>query len=700
MMAHGFDGFRMVLAAVVLAACGAEAGGRTFGEAARFAESGETAMAVCLEGSRLYADGGGGRFCVFDVSRPLSPKLLGEVRGVVGIRQIAVQGGMAYVAARENALWIVDAKDPAKPRIRSRFDCCELATGVDVSGDVLFLGQRQNGVEFIDVSNPDRPAHIAMRKTDELQSLRYAGGILYCGEWGTGRLTIFDVRDMRNIRQLSRPELYGYGDGVWTKGRLLYAATGHHARNRDLSTLAAKSVDTPELRRFGGGGPGAGCGHGLDVFDVSDPSAPRRLGRVDFPPLYTRGNDFWTVRTSGASDIVFCADTHNGLFAVDGSDPSAPRIVDRWMLPPTKGDLPSRCVASLAVGDGCVYVAVRGAGLFAIPAQGAGREAARQDAPPKNASYREDYPTDESEFWVWRPERPGQVRGVALRGDTVYAACGDAGLHVLKVRPGKGFEKIGELAGHPRVFDVAAEGDMLFTAEGPDGFGFYGMDGATGFREAGRLARVDDKNPWAFWVWAVDKTHVVLSARSGGDRLYDISNLGKPKFILKVGHCPGWDKYMMDRPVGGGRWLAHNAANSWIDWIDLSGHGKQAVHSTRVNRINLASGICRFDDNRALATLGSGYVFLAPGEGDPADGSKWRAHPLPGPQMNGIPRSDGRLVVKTNRIKREIALYDFKDSSCPVFLKHWKVAGNPDVAVFHDGKIIVPCGYQGLLMQK
>lgn len=110
---------------------------------------------------------------------------------------------MAYVATRESGFWIVDATDPHRPRIRSRFDCCELATGVDVAGNVAFLGQRQNGVEFIDVSDPDHPAHIAMRKTDESQSVKYRDGYVYSGDWGAGKLTVFDARDMRNIRQVA-----------------------------------------------------------------------------------------------------------------------------------------------------------------------------------------------------------------------------------------------------------------------------------------------------------------------------------------------------------------------------------------------------------------------------------------------------------------------------------------------------------------
>ena len=697
---------RVLFALCLVCAAGAEGvveTGKVFGTPWRVAETSPRIMATCLEGNRLYA-GGGPDFYVFDVAEPLKPKQLGHVDGLAGVRQIAVRNGMAYVSAREAGLWIIDATDPARPRVRARFDCCELATGVDVAGDVVFLGQRQNGVEFIDVSDPDHPAHIAMRKTDESQSVKYRDGYVYSGDWGSGKLTVFDAHDMKNVRQVAHEDLWGFGDGVWLKGKYLYASTGHHAKHRDPATLPFKGVDSETLRLYGGAGRGAGCGHGLDIFDVSDPAHPKRVGRADYPPFYERGLDMWTPRTSANSDIVFCAATHNGLFAVDCSDPKNPKVVDRWTAPASDHpEWPSYCIGSVSVGNGCVYAGGMGCGLFVIPATGAAQETFEQGPPPANASFREPYPTDENEFWVWKPSKPGQARAVAVAGDVVYAACGDAGLHVLKVKPEGGFEKIGELAGHSRVFDVQVDGTRLYTAEGLDGFGFYEMDGPAGFREVGRLPRIGPGNNVALCVWKADREHLVLSSRNGGCRLFDISNLAHPKDLFRFGTCPGWDKYMMDAPIGGGRYIAYNNAHKSIIWIDLQARPAPRVSTaTKYNFIALSNGICKFSDDQALVTVNSGYALLAPSQGDPSDHSRWQVKDLPGPKMNGIPRKDpnGTRVVKTCRINREVALYDFADPDKPVLVKHWKVSGNPDIAQFHKGKVVIPCGHQGVLLQK
>lgn len=676
--------------------------GAVFGKPVALKGCGEKAMALALEGNTLYA-GCGQRLYVYDVTSPLKPEKVGEVDGFGAIRQVAVQKGFAYVSARESGFWIVDATDPSKPRVRSRFDCCELATGVDVAGTVAFLGQRQNGVEFIDVSDPDHPAHIAMRKTDESQSVKYRDGFLYSGDWGTGHVTVFDARDMRNIRQVAYEPLWGYGDGVWMKGKYLYCATGHHAKNRDYSTLTYKGVDTPELRKFGQVDAGSGCGHGLDIFDVTDPAAPKRVGRVDFPPFYGRGLDMWTPRTSANSDVVFCAQTHNGVFAVDCSDPTKPKFIDRWTFPlADHPEWPSCCIGSIAVGDGCLYVAGQGCGVLAIPAKGAAKETFAQGKPPLHPEFREPYPTDEKEFHVWHPAKPGQARAVAVRDDVVYAACGDVGLHVLKVKPEGGFEKIGELKGVPTVFDVKAEGDRLYTAEGLSGWAMYEIKGPSEFKEVARRQWADQQHDPALCIWKPKPGLVALSTRRSDTMFFKEEDLKAERPLVQVGGCPGWDKYLMDATVADGRWIAYNAANSYVRWIDLDAKPQPKVHSSQPkNCISLGNGICRFSERKAFVTRGSEYYFLDPGACDPADGSQWRSLKFPNKGIVGIPRvSPEGLVVLTSRIRREIALYDFKNPEEPKFLKHWKVAGNPDFAVFHRGKFIVPCGHQGVIMQK
>lgn len=679
--------------------------GASFGEAKRFGDVDNAAMALAIEGSRLYA-GAGDSLYIFDLTRPFEPKILGQVEGVVAARQVAVQHGFAYVASREGGLWIVDCTDPEKPRIRSRFDTCELATGVDVAGDVCFCAQRQNGVEFIDVSDPDHPRHITMCKTGESQSVLYRDGWLFSGEWGQGQVTVFDAHDMRNVREVKVVDLHGYGDGLWAQGKYLYAARGHHSKHRKVTG----GVMTEEMKKFGGPVEGGGMGHGLDIFDISDPADPKRVGEVDYPPFYARGLDMWTPRTSG--DLLIASQTHNGVFAVDISDKTAPKILDRWTCPnPKHKDWPGDCVGSVAIGDGVVYVAVKGVGLFALPCVRAKRETFDKGRLPVHADFRESYPAETAAWHVWKPKDVGQCRALAVKGDVVYAACGDAGLYALGILPGNsGLCELGKLPKHERVYDVSVQGDRLYTAEGEDGFGVYDISGgAASFCEIARLPRIAGNQKGArlaLCVTAVDDRWACFSTRMGFD-VYDIGALPKFRHVLHAGSCPGWDKYLQDRAVGDGRYIAFNNANTSLIWIDLKANPVVA-RATNRNRSSLANGICAFRDGLSLLSKNGCYRLLKPGEGDPEDGGEWAFRKLPtafpGPvgktTINGIPRSDGRFVVFTSRITRRAALYDFTDAENPMLVGSWTFSGNPDLAVFHDGKVLIPCGYEGVLLQR
>ena len=703
-------GMKKIMLSVVVGFAAALCGGApkvetgvAFGEAKPVAETDLHAMALDLDGKFLYG-GAGDFFYVFDISDPLAPRKLGEVRGIGGARQLVVRKGLAYVTTREYGLWIVDATDPAHPRIRSRFDTCELATGVDVAGDVCFCGQRQNGVEFIDVSDPDRPRHIAMRKTGESQSVKYRDGWLYSGEWGGGHVTVFDAHDMSAIRQVNLIDLHGYGDGLWVQGKYLYAARGHHSLHRTVTG----GVVTDEMKRFGGPAVGGGMGHGLDIFDASDPANPKRVGEVDYPPFYARGLDMWTPRTSG--DLLVAAQTHNGVFAVDISDKTAPKVLDRWTVPTAKrAGMPSECVGSVAIGDGVVYAAVNGEGFFAIPCARAKREAFDCGVLPKNASFREDYPADRQAWHVWKPHDVGQCRAVAVKGDVVFAACGDAGLYALQVTK-DGFRELGKLPGHESVYDVSIGGDRVFAAEGMDGVGVYDLTaGPAAFREIGRLPRIAWYKSIALNVWNPADGWLVASDRHGVD-FFDIRDFPKMTHKLFVSGAPGWDRYLADRAVGDGRYVAYNQANTSVKWIDLKAGGKPKVSvETKVNRISLVCSLCAFeDDTKLIASTGGGFHLLEPNEGDPADGGKWPKIGLPpafpgdkhGGYMTGIPRADGKRLVLTNRINRRAALYDLTDMKKPKLVAAWKFSGNPDIAAFVGGKVIIPCGYEGLLLQR
>ncbi len=652
------------------------AGHAAFGEPARVPQVGPKGMAVALEGNRLFA-GAGATLYALDVTDPLKPRLLGSLDGFDNLRQMCVRGRFAYVVSRETGMRIVDVSDPANMRIRALYDTVAFATGIEVAGDVAFVSETTAGVEAVDVRNPDMPMHITIVKTPESQSCRYRDGYLYSGEWGVGEVTVFDARDMRRFREVRAWPLGGFGDGVDIDGKWLYCSTGHDALHRNMSKAEAE-----------------GAGRGLDIFDITHPSAPKHVSRVNFPVFKPRNSDFWTPRA--VDGMVFCCDSHNGLFAVDARDPSSPKIVDRLCIPMPPGNktFPSAAISSLVIGEGCLYVTCTPGGLYVVPVEGAKAPNRPLGVLPANASHRKTFADDESKFYVYRPALPGQARAVVLRGDVAYAAFGNAGLHVLRIREEGGFEKIGELPGVRRVTDCCLSGDRLVTAEGLDGFALYKIEKDVLFREVARRKGACGSGSVAFWCWAPDERHVVLSSRNGPYALFDTAQFSAaaPIATLKAG-VPQWDRYPADTSLCGRYPVA--IPGRGVVWMDMKGDTPAVAFRPegRMPDHPKSNGIARLGD-RFICMAGAGYRLYSP------DGvaSEWK--PLGKGGHAGLPRTDGRLVAISHRAKKLVSVWDFSDVEKPVLLRQHELVGNPDATALYHGKALIPAGYQGLLMEK
>ena len=663
--------------ALLVGAANAAAFGGVLGEARHVAGVSDWAMGVCLDGDVLYCLDGGG-LTSLDVSEPLAPKVLGRLGGMDNVRQLAVQGKFVYVVSRETGLRIVDAGDPRHMRLRSRYDSVEFATGIEVVGGTAFLSERIYGVEVVDVSDPDNPRHVCLRKTDESQSCRYRDGFLYSGEWGSGKVTVFDARDLKNFRAIGRHDLGGFGDGLDIDGGFLYCSTGHDARNG-----RARTVPDP-----------AGAGRGLDIFSLADPANPKWVSRVDFPVFKPRNEDFWTPRV--ANGLAFCCDSHNGLFVVDVRDPAKPKVVDRLCIGQPGRDWPSAAISSVAVGKGCIYVTCAPGGLFAVPVAGVAPPPRAKGQPPASPDCRAAYPTDDAKFHVYRPSAAGQARSVCLRGDVAYVAFGDAGLHVLRLLPDGGFAKLGELPGGRRVMDCCLVGDRLVTAEGLDGFAVYDLPSPAEFREVVRRARVEGSSV-AFWVWPIEGDKVVLSAR-GSYGVYSVDDFRAEKPLLKFYGMCQWDKYPADGALDGRYAVLHPYTG--LIWLDVAAAEVRLARNPKPGDESLwgnqQCGVCRFGADR--------YLYTVVSNGKPAfafvDRDGRLSEPIGAGTSPGIPRADGNLVLVTNRSGRKASVWDFADAAKPKLLHEYSLSGNPDVGAFHRGRAIIPCGHQGVLLQK
>lgn len=629
-------------------------------------------IALLQHGNYLYA-AGNDVFSVYDIRKADSPVLIRKRRGFGLCRQFAVSGNRLYLTAREYGMWIFDISDPGAPRRIHRYDTVELATGIAAAGDLVFILQRIFGVEILDCSDPRCPRHLSLTRTQEAQSAAYADGKLYIGNWAGANVQVMDVRDPYHPKTVAAGELGGFGDGVAVADGYCYAATGLNAKGSRDNCLI-------------------GNGHGLDIFRI-DGDHLHHLSRVSFPLLKVKSNDFWTVRISGKT--AFVADTHNGVFVIDVSDPARPLQTGHIVLPEVtridarpEGQVTLRipdCAGSIAVGRGVLYIAGEKTGLHVAKIRGA-----RAENIPETVLHAPAKPSiPEAEIPGFRQYDPGgQVRRVWIEGKTLYTACSHAGIRIFRLNG----ETLRETKTLPVrcSYDVVVRDGLLYSAEGMDGLAVYAI--RDGFRELGRwkrsgiilqLIHLSDNGRFA-----------ACGSRGGILRIFNVSNPAEIRLSLR--HLHGGQMY-------GDTFPEHDWNDRmpmiWpycgLSWYDFSGPKARRIRDDRAHGTGQTQGITRLHNRFLMNTMENSFLFPDPSDwGETVTG-------IPGKGCDGVPSADGDLVAFSCRRDGTVSLFRFRGNSAGEIPERALsgLRGTPDRIRFLDGRMVIPCGHQGLLIE-
>lgn len=626
-----------------------------------------------LRGNLLYVLGSHALW-IYDVTNPLSPRQIGKLDGLFNGRQIALSGSTACIAARANGLYLVDISDPRHPRQLSRFDTIELATGVAAAGPVAFVSLRVYGIECVDISDPAQPCHLSLTKTPEAQSSWYDAGKLYVGNWAPCSMSILDLANPRAPKLLCNHPLSGYGDGLTVASPLCLASTGHHAR-----------TGPPEQRKNNG--------HGLDLLDLTNPRQPKTLSHFHFPPYFSRGNDFWTVRFSGSTAIA--ADSHNGVFLVDISDRQNPKGAGHFRLPevssPAGGVRPD-AVSGIAPGNNVVYLSGVRTGLFLAEIPGI-RPMKAPDSPPPVIPP----PVPVSRVpGFFRYDAGGQVRGAAVSGDIAWIAASHAGIHVVRLTD----DGIRPLAVHPvpEAYDCKVSDDRLYVAEGSNGLAVYQILPEGKLTLLGRSQKLPS-GELAQLVWVIQGTpFAVVSARTGTLRFFDVSDPARIAQVFTHRQISLlYGDLLCDRLLGG-KYIANNWHSGGLTWYDLSG-SRPAVANRVVERLNgHLDGLTALNDKLLMLNQGR-YALLTPNQSGPS--KTWKRYSA-GEPLRGIPSVDGTTVAISHRSTGKVSVYDFSnpEAARPVKKRSWKFDVPPGTVSFWRGRLVIPLSYRGLLLEQ
>ena len=645
--------------------------------------------ALAIDGDTLYC-GSSGTLHLLDISDPLDPRPVSSLAGFSQLRQIDVENGLVAISSRGGGAWLVDVSDRTAPRILSHIDTVEQATGMVIAGNFMAIGQRTTGVELFDITDRTFPQHICLVKTQESQSCRYQNGILYSGDWHSGKVNLIDVTDISKASIIGAATLKGYGDGFDVDGDYLYASTGHHRINTNDSNVNTN-------------------GNGIEIWNCSNPSNVTFVSRVEFPTFFRQGTDWWTCRESDG--WVFCSDVQNGVFAVAATNPANAHVADRFVDPnPSDPEAPSHCINYIAVGNGAVY-AVDNNGLWVIPCRFAKFRAQNRGAEPtqENLAWREAYETpDDSRFRAWHPPARGQVHSVAAYGDYYYAGCSYAGAYVIDARTLHTVRRIP--CGYAR--DVCVRDGLLYIAQGDDGLGIYSLADPANPNEVRRISRLSSSHAHVEWVYVPTSRWAICHARRNSGRWY-FFDLDKEDPAASSTYVSGmdWIRSFCDDLVGG-KWIPYAYTHGFIQWFDLSGNTpvcydtadtiSTLAKSKRKNYINMGA-CCPLPDDRILVADGTFFLL------NPETDLGMNTNGWPTFKYANASNSPGRLptwdggthVGVTSTQGRTIQMADFTVLDKPVLEWYESTVGCPENGVFaSDGRFLVPCGYQGLLVEK
>lgn len=635
---------------------------------------------IYLHNNILWAIGSD-RLEAFDTATPAEPKQVGSLEGLGNVRQIECEGTNAFVASREDGLFILDISRPEAPSILYHYDTLEKATGVAVSRGLVAVANRYYGVELLDVTNPHAPRYLAtVLSGKEVQSVELQGDFLYAGIWASREVAIVDVSDPRNPRAVGTVPLDGYGDGVRVRDGLLFAATGHHS----------SAFKKPHFQPPASTDTGHGEGHGLEIFRVSNPSMPSLLSRLKTPPFYKGVPDMWSIEVSDSFAVL--SDTFNGIFIVDISNPEAPRFVARATLPAKDSEIEP--VAATAIGNGVVYTAGYRSGIFTFRFDGL-KAPTTSTLPARNIPVQElqDDISETAEGLRYRPD--GQVRSIALLSeDRAALALGNGGVHVVQLSPE--FKLISVRKTEGIAVDVALRGSHLFVAETTKGISVWEIGPQGTLIPKGRYMK-----PGLSVHQIVTSESTPYAVIENGQFNIDILDLSDPTAISPISSEKGPGIFY-------GKWIAPHftSANLAVAfwhmggpvWFDLEKTPPARVTDIQAVVGNVLTGVWAYPDGRILVLHGNGLTILPP-----LSASKL-GHPagvLPeGESLNGLPAVRGNLLLAAAGPWRSIKAVDITDPLHPKLLEKWTTEGNPFRPVFWENLILVPEGRGGLMILK
>jgi hypothetical protein len=230
-----------------------------------------------------------GRLMVVDVSKNQAPKVVGQTPILPADGQdLVVSGGLAFMAAGQAGLLVIDVSDPTSPGLVSSHPTVGRARAVILTGSHALVADDWAGLRSFDVSDPLRLVAAGGILTDAPVLDIFVDGSYAYAATGEGGLLVVDVSNPEEPIVVGSVSLPGHATGVFVRNDHAYVAAG---------------------------------GAGLRIVDVSDPRAPFEAGA--FEAGFVR-------RVFVLGQRAYLATERTGLRLLDVSNPFLPTILTSY----------------------------------------------------------------------------------------------------------------------------------------------------------------------------------------------------------------------------------------------------------------------------------------------------------------------------------------------------------------------------------
>jgi hypothetical protein len=303
-------------------------------------------------------------FAAVDVSDPADPAVLAERRDLLAGREdgplrliydVKVSGDSLLVVGPANGLQdaftgavCYDVSDPADPTRRSVYGTDFPIHNAFLVGTTAYLtgnDGRGNPLVVVDVAAGEELGRWSPAREDEawldvppglrtLHDVYVQDGTAYLPYWdaGTWMVDVSDPTAPSTIAKVRGPppeDLASRGRGA----ALEPPGNDHYATVNESGSLLAIGMESWDLRS----GDGRGGPSGVDLYDVSTPTAAERVATVSPPPAANDDRQDGTWTTSHNLDLaagrLYASWYQGGVQVFDLSDPAEPGLLREWADP-------------------------------------------------------------------------------------------------------------------------------------------------------------------------------------------------------------------------------------------------------------------------------------------------------------------------------------------------------------------------------